>query len=395
MKRVYTDNAATTAVSKIALEAMIPYLSEACGNPSSVYSYGREAKIAIDEARADVAKCLGALPEEIYFTSCGTESDNWVLRSILKMPKTRGKKHIITSAIEHHAITHTLEQLEKFEGVSVTYLPVDEFGFVSPADLEAAITEETALVSIMTANNEIGTIMPIKELCKIAHDKGVYFHTDAVQCAGHIPLSVTELDVDFMSISAHKFHGPKGIGAMYIRKGIFLPPFLTGGAQEKNRRSGTESVANIAGMAAALCDAVENLEDNTAKILAMRDRLIEGILEIPYTYLTGHPSTRLPGNASFVFRCVEGEALILSLDHVGICGSSGSACSSGSLDPSHVLMSIGLTHEVAHGSLRLSLSEYNTMEEVEYVITELKTIITRLRSFSPLWDSKTNAPEVF
>lgn len=391
MKTVYTDNAATTAVSKTALDAMLPYLTEFYGNPSSVYATGRAAKKALDTARAEIAECISAKPEEIYFTSCGTESDNWVLHSILMLPKTRGK-HIITTAIEHHAISHTLEQLKKFQGVEITYLPVDDMGMVSPDSLREAIREDTCLVSIMLANNEIGTIMPIKELCQITHEKGIYFHTDAVQAVGHIPVSVEELGVDFLSMSAHKFHGPKGIGALYVRKGIFLPPYLSGGGQEKARRSGTESVANIAGMAAALKDACDNIDENTAKIKAMRDKLVEGVLKIPYTQLTGHPTVRLPGNASFVFRCIEGEALILSLDHVGICGSSGSACSSGSLDPSHVLMSIGLTHEVAHGSLRLSFSEYNTMEEVDYIVEELTKIITRLRSFSPLWDEDAAAP---
>ncbi|MGE4352479.1 MAG: cysteine desulfurase NifS [Oscillospiraceae bacterium] len=387
MRRVYTDNAATTAVSKTALDAMLPYLSDALGNPSGVYSYGREAKTAIDNARADIAECLGAKPEEIYFTSCGTESDNWVLRSVLKMPRCRGK-HIITTAIEHHAISHTLDQLGKFEGVEATYLPVDGYGHVNPDDLRNAIREDTALVSIMAANNEIGTILPIKELCAIAHEKGVYFHTDAVQAIGHIPFSVEDTGVDFLSLSAHKFRGPKGVGCLYVRKGIKLPPFITGGGQERSRRSGTENVAGIVGMAAALKESVANMDANMAKITAMRDRLIEGLLKIPFSRLTGDPVNRLPGTASFVFECVEGESMILSLDRVGICASSGSACSSGSLDPSHVLMAIGLSHEVAHGSVRLSLNERNTEEDVDYILEEFPKIITRLRAMSPLWEEK-------
>ena len=387
MRRVYTDNAATTAVSKTALDAMLPYLSEELGNPSGVYSYGRQAKKAIENARADIAECLGAKSDEIYYTSCGTESDNWVLRSVLKMPKCRGK-HIITTSIEHHAISSTLDQLAKYEGVEATYLPVDEYGHVNPDDLRNAIREDTALVSIMAANNEIGTILPIKELCAIAHEKGVYFHTDAVQVIGHIPFSVADTGVDFLSITAHKFRGPKGVGCLYIRKGIVLPPFLTGGGQERNRRSGTENVAGIVGMAAALKEAVNNMDENVSKITDMRNSLIAGLLKMPFSRLTGDPVNRLPGTASFVFECVEGEAMILSLDNIGISASSGSACSSGSLDPSHVLMAIGLPHEVAHGSVRLSLNECNTQDDVNYILEELPKVINRLRSMSPLWEEK-------
>ncbi len=388
MRSVYADNAATTGVSKTALDAMLPYLTENCGNPSSIYAYGRRAKVALEAARAEIANCLGATEREIFFTSGGTESDNWVLRSVLNMPKRRGN-HIITSAIEHHAISHTLEELEKKGIARVTYLPVDEFGLVNCDDLRNAICDETVLVTIMAANNEIGTIMPIKELCAITHEKGAYFHTDAVQIVGHAPFSVAETEVDFLSLSAHKFHGPKGVGALYIKKGIVLPAIITGGAQERSKRSGTENVASIMGMAAALKDATENMEKNVAHLTAMRDKLVSEILQkIPYSKLTGHPEKRLPGNVSFVFECVEGEAVILSLDNVGIAGSSGSACTSGSLDPSHVLLAIGLPHEIAHGSLRLSFSEFNTMEDIDYIIEELPKIITRLRSMSPLWEDK-------
>ncbi len=387
MRNVYADNAATTGVSKTALDAMLPYLTENCGNPSSIYAYGRQAKLALEAARADVARCIGATEKEIFFTSGGTESDNWVLRSIINMPRARGN-HIITSAVEHHAISHTLEELEKKGLARVTYLPVDEFGLVNPEDLRNAICDDTVLVTIMAANNEIGTIMPIKELCAIAHEKGVLFHTDAVQIIGHAPFSVEDTGVDFLSLSAHKFHGPKGIGVLYIKKGIVLPAFITGGAQEKSKRSGTENVASIVGMAAALVDATDNMEKNTAHISAMSNKLITEILKVPYTKLTGHPEKRLPGTVSFVFECVEGEAVILSLDFVGIAGSSGSACTSGSLDPSHVLLAIGLPHEIAHGSLRLSFSEFNTMEDIDYIIEELPKIIARLRSMSPLWEDK-------
>lgn len=386
-KIVYADNAGTTAVSKTALDAMLPYLTEHYGNPSSIYALGRRARRDLDAARAKVAAAIGAEPREIYFTGCGTEADNWALRQAVEARKARGK-HVITTAIEHHAISHTLENLVKTRDVEVTWLPVDQYGQVSPQALREAIREDTILVTIMMANNEIGTVLPIKELAAVAHEKGILFHTDAIQAVGHIPVDVNDLGVDLLSISAHKFHGPKGVGALYVRKSVNLPAFLTGGGQERNRRSGTENVAGIAGMAAALEEAVANLEENTAKVTAMRDTLIRELLKIPYSALTGDPVNRLPGVASFVFECVEGEAMILSLDQVGICASSGSACSSGSLDPSHVLMAIGLIHEVAHGSVRLSLAEDNSPEDVDYICQKLPEIVARLRAMSPLWEDK-------
>jgi len=385
-RRVYADNAGTTALSKTALDAMMPYLTESFGNPSAIYSVGREAKKALEWARATIAEAIGAKPEEIYFTGCGTEADNWALRGIAK---ARGKKgrHIISSAVEHHAITHTLDDLAK-DGFEITYLPVDEYGLVSPEDLKKAIREDTILVSIMTANNEIGTIMPVEELGAICRERGVVFHTDAIQAVGHIPIDVSKMNIDLMSIAAHKFRGPKGMGALYARKGIYLPPLLTGGGQEKSRRSGTENVAGAVGMAAALKEAVDNLDENMKKVSAMRDRLIQELLKIPYSRLTGHPTKRLPGTASFVFECVEGEAMVLTLDSEGICASSGSACSSASLDPSHVLLAIGLPHEIAHGSLRLSLCETNTEEDVDYMLEVIPKVIERLRAMSPLWEEK-------
>ena len=387
MRRVYADNAGTTPVSQTALSAMMPYLTEKFGNPSGVYSYGREAKKGLEDARAKMAAALGAEPGEIYFTGCGTESDNWAINGVLELRAKKGK-HIITSAIEHHAMLYTLEHLEKLGRAEVTYLPVDAYGRVSPDDLRNAIREDTVLVSIMLANNEIGTIEPIQELAEIAHAHGVLFHTDAVQAVGHIPIDVKALGVDLLSLSAHKFCGPKGVGALYMRKGVVLPAFIIGGGQERKRRSGTENVAGIVGMAAALEEAVRNMDKNVARVSAMRDRLIEGLLQIPFSRLTGDPENRLPGTASFVFECVEGESMILSLDGAGICASSGSACSSGSLDPSHVLMAIGLAHEVAHGSVRLSINEMNTDEDIDYILETLPAIIERLRAMSPLWEEK-------
>lgn len=387
-KLVYADNAGTTSVSKTALDAMLPFYTEKFGNPSAVYSVGREARRALEDARADMAASLGAQPEAIYFTGCGTESDNWALRSSALLRGTSGKRHIITTAVEHHAISNTLGQMVKKGEAEVTYLPVDEYGLVCPEQLRDAIRGDTALVSIIAANNEIGTIMPIKQLCATAHERGVLFHTDAVQAVGHIPLDVAVLGVDMLSLSAHKFRGPKGIGALYIRRGLALPPFITGGGQEKGRRSGTENVAQAVGMAAALKEATENLEPNVARVSAMRDRLIRGLLDIPRSRLTGHPDSRLPGTASFVFECVEGESIILSLDAAGICASSGSSCSSDSLDPSHVLLAIGLPHEIAHGSVRLSLNECNTDEDIDYILQTLPAVIERLRTMSPLWEEK-------
>jgi cysteine desulfurase len=388
VRRVYADNAGTTALSKTALDAMMPYLTESFGNPSAIYSLGREAKRGLEAARSKVAAAIGAKPEEVYFTGSGTEADNWAIRGAAEKGSKKGK-HIITSSIEHHAVSHTLEYLEK-QGYEVTYLPVDNAGRVSPADLESAIRDDTILVTIMTANNEIGTVLPIRELGAIARDKGILFHTDAIQAVGHIPINVTEMNIDMMSMAGHKFRGPKGVGALYIRKGTYIPPLLYGGGQENKRRSSTENVAGAAGMAAALDEAVSGMEANIKKITAMRDKLISELLKIPFSQLTGDPLDRLPGTASFVFECIEGEAMVLTLDNAGICASSGSACSSASLDPSHVLLAIGLKHEVAHGSLRLSLSETTSDDDIDYIIETLPPIVEKLRAMSPLWEDKIN-----
>lgn len=388
LRRVYADNAGTTALSKTALDAMMPYLTESYGNPSAIYSLGREAKRGLEAARSKVAAAIGAKPEEVYFTGSGTEADNWALRAAAEIKSKKGK-HIITSSIEHHAVSHTLEYLEK-QGYDITYLPVNTAGRVSPDDLKKAIRDDTILITIMTANNEIGTIQPIAELGAIARDKGVLFHTDAIQAIGHIPVDVADMNVDMMSIAGHKFRGPKGIGALYIKKGNYIPPLLFGGGQEGKRRSSTENVAGAAGMAAALEEAISNMSANMKKITAMRDRLISELLKIPYSQLTGDPVNRLPGTASFVFECVEGEAMILTLDNAGICASSGSACSSASLDPSHVLLAIGLKHEVAHGSVRLSINETASDEDIGYIIETLPPIVEKLRAMSPLWEDKIN-----
>ncbi|NLA86542.1 MAG: cysteine desulfurase NifS [Clostridiales bacterium] len=387
-RQVYADNAGTTALSKTALDAMMPYLTESYGNPSAIYSLGREAKRGLESARAKVAAAIGAKPEEIFFTGSGTEADNWALSGAVEIKSKKGK-HIITSAIEHHAVSHTLEYLEK-QGYEVTYIPVNSAGMVSPDDVKNAIRDDTILITVMTANNEIGTIQPVAEIGAVAREKGILFHTDAVQAVGHIPINVTEMNVDMMSIAAHKFRGPKGVGALYIRKGIYIPPLLFGGGQENKRRSSTENVAGAAGMAAALEEAAANMSANIEKITAMRDRLIRELLKIPFSQLTGDPVNRLPGTASFVFECVEGEAMILMLDNAGIFASSGSACSSASLDPSHVLLAIGLKHEVAHGSVRLSISETTTDEDVDYIIKTLPPIVNKLRAMSPLWEDKIN-----
>lgn len=386
---VYADNAGTTAMSKTAVDAMLPYMTEHFGNPSGIYSVGRTAKKALEEARRTVAEAFGADPQEIFFTGGGSEADNMALKGVATIKAAKGK-HIITSAIEHHAITHTCDFLAK-HGYEITYVPVDMYGRVAPEDVEKAIRPDTILISVMAANNEIGTIEPIREIGEIAHKHGVIFHTDAVQAAGHIPINVKEMNIDIMSISGHKFKGPKGVGVIYIKKGVGVTPLIHGGGQERNRRSGTENVAGIVGMAAALKEAVDNMDENAKRISAMRDRLINEFLKIPYSRLTGDPDDRLPGTASFTFECVEGEALVLSLDAEGICASSGSACSSGSLDPSHVLMAIGLPHEIAHGSLRLSIGEDTTDEDIDYIIEKLPPIIERLRSMSPLWEDKIKA----
>ncbi len=384
MRKVYADNAGTTQLSKTALDAMMPYLTENFGNPSGIYGVGRDAKRGLEAARETVARCIGASANEIFFTGGGSEADNWVLKSVAEMKASKGK-HIITSAIEHHAITHTLDYLAK-KGYEVTYLPVDKYGQVSVDDLKAALRDDTILVSIMLANNEIGTILNIKELAAAAKEKGVWFHTDAVQAVGHIPVNVQELGVDMLSLAGHKFRGPKGVGALYMRKGINLQPLIHGGGQERNRRSGTENVAGIVGMAAALKEATDNMEENVKKVSAMRDRLIAELTKIPYSHLTGDPVNRLPGTASFVFECIEGESMILNLDLAGICASSGSACSSASLDPSHVLLAIGLPHEIAHGSVRLTINECTTDEDIDYIIETLPPIVQKLRDMSPVWE---------
>lgn len=385
-RKVYADNAATTAVSPQVLEAMLPFYKEVYGNPSSLYALGQEAKRPLEEARATVARCLGAEPREIYFTSCGTESDNWAIKGAARAMKRKGKNHIITSAFEHHAVLHTCQALEK-EGFTVTYLDVHEDGIVRPQELEEAITEETGLVTIMYANNEIGTIQPIPEIGAICKKHGVLFHTDAVQAVGNVHIDVKEQNIDMLSLSGHKLHAPKGVGALYIRTGVVLPNFIDGGAQERGKRGGTENVASIVGLATAMEQACSTMDQRVERLTAMRDKLIGEILKIDRSRLNGHPTQRLPGNASFCFQGVEGESLLLMLDLKGISASSGSACTSGSLDPSHVLLAIGLPHEVAHGSLRLSFGDYNTMEDIDYIIETLPPIIERLRSMSPLWDA--------
>ena len=385
-RKVYADNAATTAVSPQVLEAMLPFYKEVYGNPSSLYSLGQEAKAPLEEARETVARCLGAQAREIYFTSCGTESDNWALKGAAHAMKKKGKNHIITSAFEHHAVLHTCQALEQ-EGFTVTYLPVHENGIVRPEELEAAITEETGLVTIMYANNEIGTIQPIPEIGAICKARGVLFHTDAVQAVGNVAIDVNEQNIDMLSLSGHKLHAPKGVGALYVRTGVVIQNFMDGGAQERGKRGGTENVASIVGLAKAMELACSTIPERQARLSAMRDKLIDTILKIDRCRLNGDREHRLPGNASFCFQGVEGESLLLMLDLKGISASSGSACTSGSLDPSHVLLSIGLPHEVAHGSLRLSFGDYNTMEDVDYIIETLPPIIERLRSMSPLWDA--------
>ena len=385
MKRIYMDNGATTRVTEPVFEAMKPYFCEIYGNPSSAHNFGYVSRHAIDAAREQVAKAINADVNEIYFTGCGTESDNWAVRGAAYENLKKGR-HIITTAIEHHAILHTCAQLEK-EGFEVTYLPVDEYGFVTPEQLDAAIRPDTTLVSIMTANNEIGTIEPIAELAAVCKKHGVLFHTDAVQAIGSVKIDVKAMQIDMLSMSGHKFHAPKGIGVLYIRKGVRLQQFMNGGAQERNRRAGTENLASIVGIGKAIEIATANIDAHNAKLSAIRDHMIERILkEIPYSRLNGHPTTRLPGNVNVCFRFIEGESLLMLLDAKGIAGSSGSACTSGSLDPSHVLLAIGLPHEIAHGSLRLSLSEENTMEEADYVVDALVEIVSRLRSMSPLYD---------
>ena len=388
-RSVYVDNAATTAVSAEVLEAMLPFYKEVYGNPSSLYSLGRDAKTALEEARARTAGCLGANANEIYFTSCGSESDNWAVKGAARAQRKKGKNHIITSAFEHHAVLHTCQALEK-EGFEVTYLNVHENGIVHPDELEAAITDKTALVTIMYANNEIGTIQPIPEIGAICKKHGVLFHTDAVQAIGNVHIDVKEQNIDMLSLSGHKIHAPKGVGALYLRSGVSIENFMDGGAQERGRRAGTENVAEIVGLSVAMERACSTVDQRIARLTPMRDKLIHEILKIDRSRLNGDLEHRLPGNVSFCFQGVEGESLLLMLDMKGICASSGSACTSGSLDPSHVLLSIGLPHEVAHGSLRLSFGDDSTMEDVDYIIETLPPIIERLRAMSPLWDAIVN-----
>ncbi len=381
---IYADNAATTKMSDAAVAAMLPYLKEYYGNPSSLYMFGQKAKEAIEEARATVAACIGAEPREIIFTSGGSEADNQAIRSAAMRGKTAGKRHIISDTIEHHAVLHTLRQLEK-EGFEVTYLPAHENGIVHVDELEAAIRDDTCLVTIMYANNEIGTIQPIREIAAICKSRGVMFHTDAVQAVGHIPLNVKDDGVDMLSASAHKFHGPKGVGFLYAKRGVRLFNLIEGGAQERGLRAGTENVAGIVAMAAALKEATDHLNDNAAKLTKLRDRLIAGLSGIPHAALNGDEKQRLPGNVSFCFEGIEGESLLLLLDDKGVCASSGSACTSGSLDPSHVLLAIGRVHDVAHGSLRLTLGEDATEADVDYIIAAVKDVVEHLRGFSPVW----------
>ena len=382
---VYADNAATTKLSPAVLEAMMPYLTEEYGNPSSLYRFGNHAKRAIEQARKEVADVLGAEPFEILFTGGGTEADNWV-KEIMRSLKARGKNHFITSAVEHHALLHSAQRLQK-EGFEDTIIKVDREGQIYPEQVRAAIRPETGLVSIMFANNEIGTIYPIQEIGAICRQAGVLFHTDAVQAAGHLPINVKEMNIDLLSLSAHKFHGPKGVGAFYCRRGIPLPSLIDGGAQERGKRAGTENVAGIVGLGAALRLANEEMSEASARMSAMRDRLIDGILQtVPMCRLNGPRHNRLPGNCNISFLGIEGESLLLRLDLAGIAASSGSACASSSLDPSHVLLAIGLPHEVAHGSVRLSLSDYNTEEDVDYILEKLPEIVSTLRSMSPLWE---------
>jgi len=386
-KVIYLDHAATTAVDPRVVEAMQPYWTERYGNASSIYSLGREAAQAIASARATVADILHCEPKEIIFTSCGSESDNLALRGVAFARRHRGKgNHIITSSIEHHAVGHTCEQLEKYFDFEVTYLPVDEYAMVDPDEVRRAIRDDTVLISVMTANNEVGTIQPIAEIGRIARERGIPFHTDAVQAGGTLPLDVNELHVDLLSLSAHKFYGPKGVGVLYVRKGTPLLPMQTGGAHERKRRAGTENVAGIVGLATALKLAYDHAAENNARIAALRERLIQGVLEsIPDARLTGHPTQRLPNNASFVFNYIEGESILINLDLLGICASSGSACTSASLEPSHVLLAMGIPAEVAHGSLRLTLGRENTEGDVDYVLQVLPGIVEKLRMMSPLY----------
>lgn len=391
---IYLDNAATTKMSKTAINAMLPYMDQVYGNPSSLYAFGQEANEALTDARERIAKLLGCEAREITFTSGGSEADTQGIVSAARLGERKGKKHIISTAIEHHAVLHTLKKLEK-EGFEITLLEVAENGLVSPSDVEKAIRPDTALVTVMYANNEIGTIQPIREIGQICREKGVLFHTDAVQAVGHLHIDVKEQNIDMLSLSAHKFHGPKGIGVLYARRGIQLSNIIEGGAQERGKRAGTENIPAIMGMAAALEEAVENIDRNREKLTVLRDKLIEGLSEIPHSVLNGDPEKRLPGNVNFCFEGIEGESLLLLLDDKGVCASSGSACTSGSLDPSHVLLAIGRPHEIAHGSLRLTLSDENTEAEVTEAIEAVKEVVSYLRSISPVWRDLENGKQKF
>ena len=381
---VYADNAATTKPSQVALDAMLPCLTDVYGNPSSLHSVGQKAAETLQAARETVAACLGCQAREIYFTSGGSEADNQAIVSAARLGAKKDKKHIISTAFEHHAVLHTLKKLEK-EGFEVELLPVGEIGTVTAEQVKAAIRPDTCLVTIMYANNEIGSVLPIAEIGAVCKEAGVLFHTDAVQAAGHLHINVQEQNIDMLSLSGHKFHGPKGVGVLYARKGIILTNIIEGGAQERGKRAGTENIPGIVGMAAALKDMCDHIDENAAKVSALRDKLIAGLAKIPHSILNGDPVNRLPGNVNFCFEGIEGESLLLLLDDKGICASSGSACTSGSLDPSHVLLAIGRPHEVAHGSLRLSLSEWNTEEEVDYMLQAIPEVVEYLRGMSPVW----------
>ena len=382
--QVYADNAATTKMSTVAINAMVPYFDNIYGNPSSLHSVGQEAKEALEDARARVAACLGCEPREIYFTSGGSEADNQAIISAARLGERKGKKHIISTAFEHHAVLHTLNKLEK-EGFEITLLDVSQGHNITAQQVKDALREDTCLVTTMYANTEIGSVLPIGEIGAICKEAGVLFHTDAVQAVGHIAIDVKQQNIDMLSLSGHKFHGPKGVGALYVRRGIWLQNLIEGGAQERGKRAGTENIPGIMGLAAALEDACSHLEENMAKVTGLRDRLIEGLSRIPHCALNGDRVNRLPGNVSFCFEGIEGESLLLLLDMRGVCASSGSACTSGSLDPSHVLLAIGRVHDVAHGSLRLSLSEYNTDEEVDHILTVVPEVVAYLRGISPVW----------
>ncbi|MBQ8369413.1 MAG: cysteine desulfurase NifS [Clostridia bacterium] len=391
---IYLDNAATTKMSRRAIDAMLPYMNEIYGNPSSLHTAGQLAKEALENARARIAKVLGCDAREITFTSGGSEADNQAIVSAARLGEKKGKRHIISTAFEHHAVLHTLDKLAK-EGFEITLLDVHENGLVTPDEVADAIREDTALVTVMYANNEIGTIQPIAEIGKICRERGVLFHTDAVQAAGHLAIDVKAQNIDMLSLSAHKFHGPKGVGVLYAKKGIRLTNVIEGGAQERGKRGGTENIPGIMGAAAALEEAAEHLDENAAKMTALRDRLIEGLSEIPHSILNGDRVSRLPNNVSFCFEGIEGESLLLLLDDKGISASSGSACTSGSLDPSHVLLAIGRVHEIAHGSLRLTLSDETTVDEIEETITSVKDVVAYLRSISPVWRDLTEGKQEF